>query len=225
MIQVCEYHAWAPPARQAAAGICVPRRVMSAAKSFSRRCSSAAALPSAGGDAHADPLAQPMVCAGAAAVFALTAFDVLGSPSLHLLAHIDAAAHEFVVSHFPATAEARFAANAVSDVPIATAVAAAAIAGLASGVHAPLRTLRRAALAAAAFFAPGEHHCLLILALDCSQLLLYQAAEAACRRWCRSGWGLTVKDVPLIDLLKHAFRRARPGYGFEHSSTFSMPSG
>jgi hypothetical protein len=93
-------------------------------------------------------------------VFALTAFDVLGSSSLHLLAHVDAAAHDFVVSNFPATAEARFAANAISDVPIATAVAAAATAGLASGVHTPLRTLRRAALAAAAFFAPGWHCCL-----------------------------------------------------------------
>jgi hypothetical protein len=90
-------------------------------------------------------------------VFALTTFDVLGSPSLHLLAHVDAAAHDFVVGNWPTTADARFAANAVSDVPIAAAVAAAVSAGLASGVHTPLRTLRRAALAAAAFFAPGGH--------------------------------------------------------------------
>lgn len=40
-----------------------------------------------------------------------------------------------------------------------------------------------------------------------------------------AGWGLTAKDVPLIDLFKHAFRRARPGFGFEYSATFSMPSG
>lgn len=117
----------------------------------------AAALPPAEYNTQRDPLAEPMLCAGALSVFALTAIDVLGTPSLHLSAALDTAAQGFVASHWPASAEARAVANAVSNVPIAAAVGTAAIAGITSGVRAPLRTARRAALLASCYFAPGDY--------------------------------------------------------------------
>ena len=40
-----------------------------------------------------------------------------------------------------------------------------------------------------------------------------------------AAWGISPKDVPLLDLLKHLFHRTRPGYGSVHSGTFSLPSG
>lgn len=39
------------------------------------------------------------------------------------------------------------------------------------------------------------------------------------------GWTITSKDFPVVDVLKHIFKRNRPAFGLEHSSTFSFPSG
>mmetsp|Transcript_922 Transcript_922/g.2806 ORF Transcript_922/g.2806 Transcript_922/m.2806 type:complete len:328 (-) Transcript_922:1210-2193(-) len=56
-------------------------------------------------------------------------------------------------------------------------------------------------------------------------LLTIQRISTALAVWTFPGWTLTNKDVPVIDVLKHVFRRNRPAFGLEHSSTFSFPSG
>lgn len=71
------------------------------------------------------------------------------------------------------------------------------------------------AAAAAAGVASGVH----------TPLRTLRRAALVASLYFAPGWGLTPKDVPLMDLLKHAFRRARPGFGLTHSATFSMPSG
>lgn len=122
----------------------------------SRRARTPCAASRPGATDPADLLSQPRFCAGAAAAFGLIVTDILVPGSFHVLAPLDIAVQSLASSRWPVDApQARSIANAVSNAPIIAALGACAVAGVASGVHAPLRTLRRAALGGSLYFGPG----------------------------------------------------------------------